>query len=360
MKFLNKYCPPAHTAKKTEEINNFQQVLDESLFRALERFKELLMKCTHHYLTNMQEVILFYNALDVPTRQILNSKGAITTKTIADAKVAIQEMDEYSQKWHNETSSKARSTETFDGQAAIHAQLNNLRREIKKVNEKVYTAQVGCELCKGPHYIKEYPLNEEENTLEEAYYTLFGAPFQPGGQYRATGPGFYQRNNRKSLYPDRRQTLEESLTKFMAESAKSHEENLNIIKEIRASTDAAIRNQGASIRTLEIQIGQMSKVLQERGIEGLPRSTEPNPRDHVKSISTTKASLSKICCTKCSQYAVSGSQHRSIFSKKVPFPRRIRNYCCDDWRKAQDVNILEAYDHTLPQKEKRPRELYFT
>ncbi|GJS32219.1 retrovirus-related pol polyprotein from transposon TNT 1-94 [Tanacetum coccineum] len=41
-KFLNKYCPPARTAKKMEEINNFQQEPDESLFRAWERFKELL------------------------------------------------------------------------------------------------------------------------------------------------------------------------------------------------------------------------------------------------------------------------------------------------------------------------------
>ncbi|GKE25575.1 retrovirus-related pol polyprotein from transposon TNT 1-94 [Tanacetum coccineum] len=197
-------------------------------------------------------------------------------------------MAKYSQKWHNGTSSKARSTETFDGLAAIQAQLNNLGREIKKVNEKVYAAQVGCELCKGPHYTKDCPLKEEGNTLEEAYYT--------------------------------QQTLEESLTKFMAESAKRHEENSNIIKEIRASTDAAIRNQGASIKTLEIQIGQMSKVLQERGIRGLLASTEPNPRDHVKSISTTKADSSEI-------------RHME----------------------SQDLKILEAYDHTLPQKEKDPR-----
>ncbi|GJS68832.1 hypothetical protein Tco_1563600 [Tanacetum coccineum] len=54
-----------------------------------------------------------------------------------------------------------------------------------------------------------------------------------------------------------------------------------------ALTDVAIRNQGASIKTLEIQIGQMSKVLQERGFGCLPRSTEANPRDQVKSISTT-------------------------------------------------------------------------
>ncbi|GKD84086.1 hypothetical protein Tco_1350925, partial [Tanacetum coccineum] len=30
--FLSKYCPPARTAKKMEEINNFQQELDETLY----------------------------------------------------------------------------------------------------------------------------------------------------------------------------------------------------------------------------------------------------------------------------------------------------------------------------------------
>nr|GEU72598.1 hypothetical protein [Tanacetum cinerariifolium] len=34
MKFLNKYCPPARTARKMDEINNFQQEPNESLFRA--------------------------------------------------------------------------------------------------------------------------------------------------------------------------------------------------------------------------------------------------------------------------------------------------------------------------------------
>nr|GEU84364.1 hypothetical protein [Tanacetum cinerariifolium] len=52
-------------------------------------------------------------------------------------------MVEYSQKWHNGTS-KSRSIETSNELAAIQAQLNNLGREIKKVNEKVFVAQVGC------------------------------------------------------------------------------------------------------------------------------------------------------------------------------------------------------------------------
>ncbi|GKA09971.1 hypothetical protein Tco_0689404, partial [Tanacetum coccineum] len=115
-------------------------------------------------------VILFYNGLEVLTRQILDSKGVIPTKTDANAKTAIQEMAEYSQKWHNRTSRT---------------------REIKKVNEKVYAAQVGYELCKGPHYTKDCPLKEEGKTLKEAYYTQFGVPFQQGGQYRAAALGFY-------------------------------------------------------------------------------------------------------------------------------------------------------------------------
>ncbi|GKD10869.1 putative reverse transcriptase domain-containing protein [Tanacetum coccineum] len=81
--------------------------------------------------------------------------------------------------------------------------------------------------------------------------------------------------------------MEDTLSKFMSESAKRHEENSNLIKEIRASTDATIQNKGASIKTLEIQIRKMSKVIQERGFGSLPSSTEANLRDQVKSISTT-------------------------------------------------------------------------
>ncbi|GJT46837.1 hypothetical protein Tco_0955552 [Tanacetum coccineum] len=230
IKFLSKYCPPARTVKKMEEINNFQQEPDENLYQAWERFKELLMKYPQHYLTEMQGVVLFYNGLDVPTRQILDSRGVIPSKPVADVKVTIQETAEYSQKWHNGTS-RDRSTESSDGLATIQAQLNNLGREIKKVNEKVYAAQVGCEQCKCPHHTKDCPLKEEGKTLEEDYYTHFGSPFQGGG-YRANAPGFYQRNNVNPSYQERRQSMEETLSKFMGESAKRHEENSNLVKEI--------------------------------------------------------------------------------------------------------------------------------
>nr|GFB56028.1 hypothetical protein [Tanacetum cinerariifolium] len=110
---------------------------------------------------------------------ILDSRGAIPTKTVADAKVAIQEMEEYSQKWHNGTSRGIR-----------------------------------------PYYTKDSPHKEEGKTLEEAYYTQFGVPFQGGG-YRAAAPGFYQRNNANPLFKERRQSMEETISKFIGESTKN-------------------------------------------------------------------------------------------------------------------------------------------
>ncbi|GJX94863.1 hypothetical protein Tco_0349449 [Tanacetum coccineum] len=106
--------------------------------------------------------------------------------TAADAKMAIQEMVEYSQKWHNGTS-RGRSTETSDGLTAIQAQLNNL-----------------------------------------------GRPFQGGG-YRAqvSGTSGTMPNLRTRTKAHLR---EDTLSKFMSESAKRHKENSNLIKEIRAMT----------------------------------------------------------------------------------------------------------------------------
>ncbi|GKF23028.1 mitochondrial proton/calcium exchanger protein-like protein isoform X1, partial [Tanacetum coccineum] len=235
--------------------------------------------------------------------------------------------------WHNGTS-RSRSTETSDGLAAIQAQLNNQGREIKKVNEKVYDAQVGCEQCKGPHYTKDCPLKKEEKTLEEAYYTQFDGPFQGGG-YKAATLGFYQRNNANPSYQERRQSMEDTLSKFMSESTKRHEENSNLIKEIRASTDASIRNQVASIKTFKIQIGQMSNVLRERGFGSLPSSTKANPRDKVKSISTTiEVDSYPIRRIGSSQYVVSTGQSRTLMYETrqttISFPSCLNGYYCKE------------------------------
>ncbi|GKA50843.1 hypothetical protein Tco_0744039 [Tanacetum coccineum] len=101
----------------------------------------------------------------------------------------------------------------------------------------------------------------------------------------------------------------------MSESTKRHEENSNLIKEIRATTYAAIRNQGASIKTLEIQIEQMSK----------------NSKLLYKSRQMT-----------------------------VPFPSRLDNHYCEEEEEGiYGPKFTKAYgdsniNNTIPRKEKDP------
>ncbi|GJX83869.1 hypothetical protein Tco_0333350 [Tanacetum coccineum] len=151
--------------------------------------------------------------------------------------------------------------------------------------------------------------------------------------------------------------MEESLSKFMTESTKRHDENSNLIKEIRATTDAAIRNQGASIKALEIQIVKMGKLLQERGSRSLPGLTETNPRDHVKSISTTvKADTPSIRRIDPSQYAVSSLQNRThIFEANrsvVPFSSRL----IDD--SYEETDVLESATYLKKTLRDRPKTGY--
>ncbi|GKB34888.1 retrovirus-related pol polyprotein from transposon TNT 1-94 [Tanacetum coccineum] len=135
--------------------------------------------------------------------------------------------------------------------------------------------------------------------------------------------------------------MEETLSKFMSESAKRHEENSNMIKEIRASTDVA-----------------------ERGFGSLPSSTKANPRDHVKSILTTaEADSNSIRRIRSPQYAISISQKRRFMFESrqttIQFPSRLNSYYCEEKKGSYGPQFSKAYsyeashiDKSIPQKEK--------
>ncbi|GJU89628.1 hypothetical protein Tco_1302051 [Tanacetum coccineum] len=71
---------------KKEETNTIGELTME----------EYMTKTRDGYGSDIQEEILFYKGLEVPTRQILNFKGAIPTMTATNARIAIQEMAEHS------------------------------------------------------------------------------------------------------------------------------------------------------------------------------------------------------------------------------------------------------------------------
>lgn len=68
-KFLKMYCTPSKTSKMIDEIRNFKQKSDESLYQTWERYKEMLHKCPQHDLNVQQEITVFYKGVDRATRQ---------------------------------------------------------------------------------------------------------------------------------------------------------------------------------------------------------------------------------------------------------------------------------------------------
>ncbi|GJZ77792.1 hypothetical protein Tco_0642464 [Tanacetum coccineum] len=175
--FIQRYCPPSKTAKRLEDIHNFKQEINESLYQAWERFNDLLYKCPTHDINSHQKVNIFYKGLSTMNRQLLDSQGPIPGMTPTQALTAIQTMADHSQKWHDGTLSRSLSSSSnTDGLAAIVSKLDNLGRDMKKLKENVHAIQVGCQICEGPHLDKECPLNEEVKQVEEAKYGEFGRP----------------------------------------------------------------------------------------------------------------------------------------------------------------------------------------
>ncbi|GJV01094.1 hypothetical protein Tco_1334663 [Tanacetum coccineum] len=86
---------------KIEEKDSFElkgqflKELRENTFSGLdnedanEDIEKVLKIIDLFHVPNITEVILFYYRLDVPTWQILDSRGVVPTKTVANAKRAI-------------------------------------------------------------------------------------------------------------------------------------------------------------------------------------------------------------------------------------------------------------------------------
>ncbi|GKA46264.1 DNA/RNA polymerases superfamily protein [Tanacetum coccineum] len=129
----------------------------------------------------------------------------------------------------------------------------------------------------------------------------------------------------------------------MAKSSKRHEEHSTLIKEIRASTSAAIRNQGALIKELEIQIGQMSKSITTK------KEAETPSIHHIRP----------------NRYSVSNQQKENRMSltkisrANITFLGRLREYGYDENEEEIKAKMNEhcstVIEWDLPPKERDPR-----
>ncbi|GJS12362.1 reverse transcriptase domain-containing protein, partial [Tanacetum coccineum] len=201
--------------------------------------------------------------------------GPILRMTPAQALTAIQTMADHSQKWHDRTTCNSiRSSSSNDGLAALVNKLDNLGRDMKNLKESVHAIQVGCPICEEPHLDKDCPLNKEVKQVEEARYREFGrtTPFNGnnGGKFHVGPPGYYTKTDNRPLYGEKRQSLEELLTKHQEESAQRSAE----IEEIHS--DKTLNSSSEQIKTVTVDL-ETSGLNKLHGVSFISRPESDTP-----------------------------------------------------------------------------------
>nr|GEX38585.1 hypothetical protein [Tanacetum cinerariifolium] len=123
------YCPPSKTVKQLEEIRNFKQEGNKTLYQAWERYNDLLYKCPSHDINSHQNVNIFNNGLGTLNRQLLDSQRPIPDMTPTKALTAIQNVVDNSQKWHDGSSNRNIDSSESEEIAAIDLVENKPRIE---------------------------------------------------------------------------------------------------------------------------------------------------------------------------------------------------------------------------------------
>ncbi|GKA81122.1 hypothetical protein Tco_0787814 [Tanacetum coccineum] len=80
--------------------------------------------------------------------------------------------------------------------------------------------------------------------------------------------------------------LEETLNNFIKESRIRQKESENIVWGIKKTYDQTFKTQASSIKKIEIHLGRITKIIQDRETDSLPSSTENNPKGLANAITT--------------------------------------------------------------------------
>nr|GEV25950.1 reverse transcriptase domain-containing protein [Tanacetum cinerariifolium] len=134
--FLGKYFPPSMVTKLRNEITNFLQRPDESLFEAWERYKLSIDRCPNHNMFPVTQIDTFYNGLTLRHRDTINAAagGTFMKRHPEECYDLIENMTTHHNDWdtsaqHSESSSSI--TSSFDTKIAA------LKDEMTEINKNL-------------------------------------------------------------------------------------------------------------------------------------------------------------------------------------------------------------------------------
>nr|GEV77567.1 reverse transcriptase domain-containing protein [Tanacetum cinerariifolium] len=217
--FLSKYFPPAMVTKLRNDISNFRQLPDESLFEAWERYKLSIDRCPNHNMLRVTQIDTFYNGLTLRRRDTINvaAGGTFMKRRPEECYHLIKNMTAHHNDWNTsaQRGESSRSTTSSSPKiAALAQQMAELTKNVLRIsqsNQQVNVVNPSCETCGGPHQHFECQaaggFTQGDVYATTGTYNAGGNSYQPQGNrnllsYHSNNylgpPGFNQPNNLKN------------------------------------------------------------------------------------------------------------------------------------------------------------------
>ncbi|KAG8491357.1 hypothetical protein CXB51_014478 [Gossypium anomalum] len=302
-RFLVKYFLPSKIAKLRNGITTFQKMDDESLYKAWERFKELLRKCPHHGIPHCIQLEKFYNGLNAHTRMVVDASanGAILSKSYNEAYEIIERIASNNYQWPTNRATSGRrvvgihKVDAFTSLASQVSSISSMLKNLTTNRSNSFAVQppnqymnIACVYYGEGHVFEECPSNPESmyyignqnqtrgrQGLQSKFYkpSWRNHPNLSWNNQGARGSNNYAQP-RPTQWPSFSQQVQKSV---QAESSNSLE---NLLKAYMAKNDATLRN-------LENQVGQLVIEFRNRPQGALPSDTKNlrNPgKEHCKAL----------------------------------------------------------------------------
>nr|GEX28209.1 reverse transcriptase domain-containing protein [Tanacetum cinerariifolium] len=164
--FLGKYFPPSMVTKLRNEITNFRQHPDESLFKACECYKISIDRCPNHNMLPVTQIDTLYNILTLRLRDTINAAAGETfmKRHPKECYDLIENMTAHHNDWDTfiqRSESSSSITSSFDPEIlALKAEMAEIHKNLMKVlqiNQQVKAVTPNCETCGAPHSYNDCP-----------------------------------------------------------------------------------------------------------------------------------------------------------------------------------------------------------
>nr|GEW41115.1 hypothetical protein [Tanacetum cinerariifolium] len=158
--FLGKYFPPFMVTKIRNEITNFHQRPDESLFEALKCYKLSIDRCPNHNMFLFTQIDTFYNGLTLRHRDTINAAAGRTFMKrrpevcydlIKNMTAHHNDWDTSAQRSELSSSITSSSNQEIIALKAEMAKINKNIMKVLQINQQVKAVTPSCKICGGPH-----------------------------------------------------------------------------------------------------------------------------------------------------------------------------------------------------------------